>query len=219
MLDPSSTSVRAPARTSRRPVSDRAIEPSDVMAAQRRPTIPPALRASAGELPLRDHSVDAAMAVLTIHHWDEELERGMRSCGASRARPVVDPHLRPLVSGEMWLMADYLPEVADARPPDLPVASAARRLARAADTCRDRADFARHAGLDAGVVLGSSRARARRAGEQRDLWIRAPRRLRGPTRRPRRGARSRQRALGRAPRQPAEARRLRRGASSRRQRP
>jgi Methyltransferase domain len=47
-----------------------AIEPSDVMAAQRPHTLAPAIRASAAKLPLRDASVDAAMAVLTIHHWD-----------------------------------------------------------------------------------------------------------------------------------------------------
>ena len=55
-----------------------AVEPSDVMAAQRPPTLPPALRASAADLPLRDNSVDAAMALVTIHHWDEELERGIQ---------------------------------------------------------------------------------------------------------------------------------------------
>src|SRR5689334_16400268 len=42
-----------------------AIEPSDVMAAQRPPHLAPAIRATAGRLPLRDASVDAAMAVLT----------------------------------------------------------------------------------------------------------------------------------------------------------
>src|SRR5580658_1267066 len=40
-----------------------AIEPSDVMAAQRPRELAPAIRAGAGELPLRDRSVDAAMAV------------------------------------------------------------------------------------------------------------------------------------------------------------
>src|SRR6476469_8708764 len=45
-----------------------AVEPSDVMAAQRPPTIPPARRARAGELPLRDDSVDAAMALVPVHH-------------------------------------------------------------------------------------------------------------------------------------------------------
>src|SRR5215472_15455707 len=55
-----------------------AIEPSDVMAAQRPAELAPAIVASAGRLPLRDRSVDAAMAILTIHHWDEEQERGIR---------------------------------------------------------------------------------------------------------------------------------------------
>src|SRR5690242_16556803 len=55
-----------------------AIEPSDVMAAQRPADLPPAIRATAGRLPLRDDAVDAAMAILTIHHWDTEQEAGVR---------------------------------------------------------------------------------------------------------------------------------------------
>jgi len=90
-----------------------AVEPSDVMAAQRAPTIPPALRASAGDLPLRDDSVDAAMAVVTIHHWDNELERGIQELRRVARETVVILTYDPLVSGEMWLMADYLPEVAE----------------------------------------------------------------------------------------------------------
>ena len=90
-----------------------AVEPSDVMAEQRPATIPPALCASAAELPLRDDSVDAAMAVLTIHHWDDELERGLREMRRVARDTVVILTYDPLVSGEMWLMADYLPEVAE----------------------------------------------------------------------------------------------------------
>lgn len=90
-----------------------AIEPSDVMAAQRPSTIPPALRASAAGLPLRDDSVDAAMAVLTIHHWDAGLERGIRELRRVAREAVVILTYDPVVSGEMWLMADYLPEVAE----------------------------------------------------------------------------------------------------------
>jgi hypothetical protein len=45
-----------------------AVEPSDTMAAQRPRALAPALRLSAGEIPLRDGSIDAAMAVLTLHH-------------------------------------------------------------------------------------------------------------------------------------------------------
>jgi SAM-dependent methyltransferase len=90
-----------------------AVEPSDVMASQRPRTIPPALRASAAELPLRDHSVDAAMALLTIHHWDDELERGIKEMRRVARDTVVILTYDPLVSGQMWLMADYLPEVAE----------------------------------------------------------------------------------------------------------
>jgi SAM-dependent methyltransferase len=89
-----------------------AVEPSDVMAAQRPPDLAPALRASAGALPLRDESVDAALAILTIHHWDAEQERGVRELRRVARGPVVVLTFDPRVSGRMWLMADYLPEVA-----------------------------------------------------------------------------------------------------------
>ena len=89
-----------------------AIEPSDVMAAQRPHTIPPAIRASAGDLPLRDDSTDAAMAVLTIHHWDDELERGIRELRRVARDTVVILTYDAEVSSEMWL-AGYLPEVAE----------------------------------------------------------------------------------------------------------
>jgi SAM-dependent methyltransferase len=90
-----------------------AIEPSDVMAAQRPPALAPAIRASAGALPLRDGAVDAAMAILTIHHWDDEQERGVRELRRVARGPVVILTYDARVSGQMWLMRDYLPEVAE----------------------------------------------------------------------------------------------------------
>jgi SAM-dependent methyltransferase len=90
-----------------------AVEPSDVMAAQRPSTVTPAIRASAGDVPLRDLSVDAAMALVTIHHWDDELERGIRELRRVARDAVVILTYDPIVSGQMWLMADYLPEVAE----------------------------------------------------------------------------------------------------------
>lgn len=89
-----------------------AIEPSDVMAAQRPRDLAPAIRASAGSLPLRDGSVDAAMAVLSLHHWDEERERGVRELRRVARGAVVILTYDAAVSGAMWLMSDYLPEVA-----------------------------------------------------------------------------------------------------------
>ncbi len=90
-----------------------AIEPSDVMAAQRPPERPPAIRADAGALPLRDDSVDAAMTVLSLHHWDDRRQRGVREMRRVARGNVVIVTYDPRVSGAMWLMADYLPEVAE----------------------------------------------------------------------------------------------------------
>jgi SAM-dependent methyltransferase len=89
-----------------------AIEPSDVMAAQRSRDLAPAVRASAGSIPLRDRSVDAAMALLSVHHWDEEREQGVRELRRVARGAVVILTYDAIVSSEMWLMADYLPEVA-----------------------------------------------------------------------------------------------------------
>jgi SAM-dependent methyltransferase len=90
-----------------------AIEPSDVMAAQRPPELAPAIRAGAGALPLRDDSVDAAMAVLTVHHWDAEQEQGVRELRRVARGPVVIVTYDPQAERDMWLLRDYLPEVAE----------------------------------------------------------------------------------------------------------
>jgi SAM-dependent methyltransferase len=47
-----------------------AVEPSATMRAQRPPSSAPAIDARAEALPLDDEAVDAAMACVTIHHWD-----------------------------------------------------------------------------------------------------------------------------------------------------
>jgi SAM-dependent methyltransferase len=89
-----------------------AIEPSHVMIAQRSRRLAPGVRAMAAALPLRDGAADAAMAILTIHHWDSDCERGVREMRrASRGRVVIVTY-DPEVSSAMWLFADYLPEVA-----------------------------------------------------------------------------------------------------------
>jgi SAM-dependent methyltransferase len=85
-----------------------AIEPSPVMIAQRPPDAAPAVIAFAEALPLADDSVDAAMAVLTDHHWADR-ERGLREMRrVARRRAVVFQH-DPLVGADFWLARDYLP--------------------------------------------------------------------------------------------------------------
>lgn len=88
-----------------------AIEPSDVMAAQRSSELAPAIRANAGSLPLRDRSADAAMALLSLHHWDD-CRQGLREMRRVARGPVVLLTCDAAVSGQMWLMADYAPEIA-----------------------------------------------------------------------------------------------------------
>lgn len=89
-----------------------AVEPSGVMAAQR-PADRPAVRGTADALPLHDQSVDAAMTVISLHHWFPDQERGIRElCRVARGAVVIVT-VCPEASGRMWLMADYLYEVRD----------------------------------------------------------------------------------------------------------
>jgi len=90
-----------------------AVEPSDVMAAQRPADLATAIRGAASALPLRDDAVDAAMAVLSVHHWDEGQERGVRKLRRVARGPVVIVTFDPDVFAQMWLVRDYMPEVAE----------------------------------------------------------------------------------------------------------
>ena len=48
-----------------------AIEPSSVMVGQRAVGAAPAVRASGSALPLASDCADVALAILTLHHWDD----------------------------------------------------------------------------------------------------------------------------------------------------
>ncbi|MEZ6189233.1 MAG: class I SAM-dependent methyltransferase [Planctomycetota bacterium] len=90
-----------------------AVESSAVMLAQRPPGAAPAVRASAHALPLADRSVDAALSVLSLHHWDAGQERGVRELRRVARGPVVLVSYDAEVWSRMWLVADYLPEVGE----------------------------------------------------------------------------------------------------------
>jgi SAM-dependent methyltransferase len=87
-----------------------AIEPSQTMIDQRPPGAAPAIRATAEHLPLRDNCADAALAVLTVHHWTD------LAAGISEMRRIARHQLVVLtwdaeVIGEaFWLLSEYLPE-------------------------------------------------------------------------------------------------------------
>jgi SAM-dependent methyltransferase len=91
-----------------------AVEPSALMRAQRAAGAAPCVAAVAESLPFEDQSFEAAMALSTVHHWQDPIA-GLREMRRVARRVVVftfddsDPgwHRR------FWLTRDYLPEVAD----------------------------------------------------------------------------------------------------------
>jgi SAM-dependent methyltransferase len=85
-----------------------AVEPSSVMLAQHQGIR--RIQATAEHLPFDDATFDVAMAVLTVHHWDD-LDRGLAELRRVSRRQVIftwDPDYRP----QLWIVADYVPAVA-----------------------------------------------------------------------------------------------------------
>ncbi len=85
-----------------------AVEPSAVMIGQRPPGSAPAVRAVAERLPFADQAFDAAMALLTIHHWTDTAA-GLVEMSRVAQRLVVFT-FDPVVHKSFWLLQDYLPE-------------------------------------------------------------------------------------------------------------
>ena len=84
-----------------------AVEPSEVMIAQRPEGSAPVVRAFAEELPFEDGSFDAAMVVLSDHHWSDH-ERGLAELRRV-ARRVVLFTWEPAMARETWVVRDYFP--------------------------------------------------------------------------------------------------------------
>lgn len=87
-----------------------AVEPSAVMIAQRPASAAPAIVGVAEQLPLEDKSVDAAMAVLSIQHW-QDVERGLDELLRVARRAIILVTIDVEVLASLWLVRDYLPEV------------------------------------------------------------------------------------------------------------
>lgn len=89
-----------------------AVEPSETMIAQRPVGSARVVQAAAEALPFADRSFDAAMAILTIHHWKRE-ERRLPGLGelrrVARRRVVLLTHLPD--AAPFWLTDDYVPEI------------------------------------------------------------------------------------------------------------
>ena len=86
-----------------------AVEPSMTMIRQRTAGSAPAIQALASHLPLRDGSVQAAMSVLTVHHWSA-LSQSLGELGRVARERIVILTWEP-DSPEFWLTQEYFPDI------------------------------------------------------------------------------------------------------------
>jgi SAM-dependent methyltransferase len=110
-----------------------AVEPSSVMLRQRPLDAAPAVQASAEEIPFADGSFDAALAVLTMHHWSD-WRAGVAEMRRVARHRVVMLTFDPEYIARYWLVRDYLPEMGvrdELRFPPLGVVAEALGNARA----------------------------------------------------------------------------------------
>lgn len=85
-----------------------ALDPSLVMLGQRPLGAAPAVCGRAEALPFCDAAFDAALCVLTVHHWANRVV-GLSECARVARNRVVLLTWDPAAAG-FWLVADYLPE-------------------------------------------------------------------------------------------------------------
>jgi hypothetical protein len=88
-----------------------AVEPSTVMIRQRPAAAAPAVQGRAERLPFADQSFDAAMAILTVHHW-ASAPAGLAELSRVARWQLVLTWDQGIFAG-FWLVRDYLPEIAE----------------------------------------------------------------------------------------------------------
>jgi SAM-dependent methyltransferase len=92
------------------------VEPSETMIRQRPESLPPAILGTAEQLPLPAKSVDAALAFLAAHHWNDRPAAFAEIRRVARKRAVFFTHDPDSSFG--WL-DDYFPGLAGERYPRL----------------------------------------------------------------------------------------------------
>lgn len=102
-----------------------AVEPSAEMIGQRPAGAGEAFQGVAENLPFDDLTFDAAMAVLTVHHWTD-LEAGLHEMRRVTSGPLVILTFDPKAP-YFWL-ADYIPEIIELDQPIMPVMSEYGRI-------------------------------------------------------------------------------------------
>jgi SAM-dependent methyltransferase len=88
-----------------------AVEPSSQMIRQRPAGTAPVVQAAAEALPFRDDCFDAALALLTLHHWTD-WRRGLDELRRVASRLVIFT-FEPGELGNFWLTNAYFPEFVD----------------------------------------------------------------------------------------------------------
>lgn len=101
-----------------------AVEPSETMIAQRSADAARCVRAFAESLPFADASFDAAMAILTLHHWSD-WRAGLREMRRVARRVVLLTF--DVEASEFWLTHDYIPALAELDRASMPRLDALRR--------------------------------------------------------------------------------------------
>ena len=87
-----------------------AVEPSAEMIGQRPAGSAPAVQASAEDLPFPDDNFDAAMAVLTAHHW-ADLDAGLAEMQRVSRGRIAIVAFDPEALADLWIARDYFPEM------------------------------------------------------------------------------------------------------------
>jgi SAM-dependent methyltransferase len=96
-----------------------AVEPAPAMIRQRPPSAAPVVRAVAEQLPFARASFDAALAVLTVHHWSDRAA-GLAELDRVARRRVVILTWDPACRDAFWLTTEYLPAIVDFDLPRFP---------------------------------------------------------------------------------------------------
>jgi SAM-dependent methyltransferase len=96
-----------------------AVEPSSLMIAKRPNGAAPALQGVAEALPLDDQSIDAAMAIFTIHHWND-LDAGLAEMRRVARKRVVLATIDAEVNAQVWTLAEYFPAAMRAEEEKMP---------------------------------------------------------------------------------------------------
>jgi hypothetical protein len=86
-----------------------AVEPSSAMRSQRAAHLPPAIDATAENLPFPEASFDASMSTFSVHQW-KDLDAGLRQLRRVTRGPVVIMTCEPDELDRFWLQR-YCPEV------------------------------------------------------------------------------------------------------------